>query len=286
VQEQKRIAGILAALDDKIELNRRMNETLEGMARAIFQSWFVDFDPVIDNALATGHAIPAELEEKAARRKQQKKNHPLPKVIQKLFPDAFEPSAMGPIPKGWNTGCFGDIASNLKRPVKAGEADAHTAYIGLEHMPRQSIALDSWGTASEVESNKFAFNAGEILFGKLRPYFHKVGVPVTSGICSTDILVIAPKADDFFGLALSHASSTALIEFTTASSSGTRMPRTNWSDMSKYKIVLPSSKVVSHLNTIVAGHVSKIKNAIFESRALTHLRDTLLPKLLSGEIEV
>ena len=93
LSEQKKIAGILGAFDDKIELNRQMNATLEAMSQALFKSWFVDFDPVIDNALAAGNAIPAELREKASRRKTLgDKRKPLPDDIQKLFPNSFQPS--------------------------------------------------------------------------------------------------------------------------------------------------------------------------------------------------
>lgn len=104
---QKAIAHILGSLDDKIELNRKMNETLEAMAQALFKSWFVDFDPVIDNALAAGNPIPDVFAARADRRKQQKiasdnqeqSDH---SAMNHLFPDAFEYSdAMGWIPQGW-----------------------------------------------------------------------------------------------------------------------------------------------------------------------------------------
>lgn len=98
--EQKAIAHILGSLDDKIELNRQMNETLEAMAQALFKSWFIDFDPVIDNALAAGNAIPDEFAERAEHRKGiEKKDNT---DIQSLFPDEFEfAEEMGWIPKEW-----------------------------------------------------------------------------------------------------------------------------------------------------------------------------------------
>ena len=94
--EQKAIAHILGSLDDKIELNRQMNQTLEQMAQALFKSWFVDFDPVIDNALAAGNKIPESLQKRAEQRrmlsqsKQGDKRKPLPEDIQSLFPAEFE----------------------------------------------------------------------------------------------------------------------------------------------------------------------------------------------------
>ena len=113
IKEQKAIAHILGSLDDKIELNRQMNETLEAMAQALFKSWFVDFDPVLDNALAAGNAIPDALQKKAATRAEQRKG--LEKKdnsdIQSLFPDEFEfTEEMGWIPKGWASGTIADIS--------------------------------------------------------------------------------------------------------------------------------------------------------------------------------
>ena len=121
--EQKAIAHILGSLDDKIELNRRMNETLEAMAQALFKSWFVDFDPVIDNALAAGNAIPDELKEKACLRRSLgrqaairqelgDKRKSLPNDIRRLFPSEFAyTEEMGWIPKGWRIQSLYEIAT-------------------------------------------------------------------------------------------------------------------------------------------------------------------------------
>lgn len=111
--EQKSIAQILGTLDDKIELNRRMNETLESMARALFKSWFVDFDPVIDNALAAGNSIPEPLQARAeTRRVLTNQTQPLPAHIQKLFPNSFVfTDEIGWVAEGWEIKQWGDIAT-------------------------------------------------------------------------------------------------------------------------------------------------------------------------------
>jgi type I restriction enzyme S subunit len=100
---QRAIAHILGSLDDKIELNRQMNETLESMAQALFKSWFVDFDPVIDNAIAAGNPIPEPLQARAAARKKLVGSRkPLPQNIQKQFPDRFvQTDELGWVPEGW-----------------------------------------------------------------------------------------------------------------------------------------------------------------------------------------
>jgi type I restriction enzyme S subunit len=267
LSEQKAIAHILSSLDDKIELNRQMNETLEAMARAIFKSWFVDFDPV--------HA-----------KKEGRQPAGMDATTADLFPDEFEESSLGLIPKGWRVGTLGDIAENPRRGVKPENITPNTPYIGLEHMPKRSISLSDWGSVEDINSNKYQFYQGEILFGKLRPYFHKVGVAALDGICSTDILVITPKLQEWFSFVLSIVSSDDFINYTNITSTGTRMPRTNWNDMSKYEIIIPSIEIVKTFNYQLVPFVNKIKSHIFESHILATLRDTLLPKLMSGEIRV
>ena len=108
--EQKAIADQLGTLDDKIDLNRRMNETLESMARAIFKSWFVDFDPVIDNALRAGNPIPEEFADRAAARREalDAGNPVVGDEVGSLFPGGFEKSDLGPVPVGWKPGVIGD----------------------------------------------------------------------------------------------------------------------------------------------------------------------------------
>jgi len=232
--EQRAIAGILGALDDKIEVNRRMNVTLESMARAVFRQWFVENEEV----------------------------------------------------ENWEVGKLGDVAENIKRSANPNEINPDTHYIGLEHMPRKSIGLAEWGNASTLESNKFAFKTGEFLFGKLRPYFHKVGIAPVDGVCSTDILVIAPKSPEWYGFVLGHISSVELINYTDSASTGTKMPRTNWSDIAKYEAVLPPVSLAKKYNEIFLPIAEKIRANIIESRTLASLRDSLLPKLMRGEVRV
>ena len=161
-----------------------------------------------------------------------------------------------------------------------------TPYIGLDHMPRRSIALSEWGTAEGLASNKSSFGQGDILFGKLRPYFHKVGVAPVDGVCSTDIVVLSPKSPEWFGFVLGHASSDEFVDYTDAVSTGTRMPRTKWKDMARYVLPTPSEPIAAAFNERVQAWVTRIASAIHESRALSAQRDALLPRLVSGQIRV
>jgi type I restriction enzyme S subunit len=153
-------------------------------------------------------------------------------------------------------------------------------------MPRRCIALGDWDESADVASGKSAFKKGEVLFGKLRPYFHKVGVAPFDGVCSTDILVLAPKSPEWFGFLLGHASSDALIQFTDLASTGTKMPRTNWNDISSFKVALPPKPIAAAFTKIIQPLLDRIHANLHQSRTLATLRDTLLPKLLSGELSV
>lgn len=261
---RKMLAALLDQIDDKIELNRRMSETLEAMARTLFKSWFIDFDPV--------------------RAKIEGDDSPHPDRIAEMFPSEFVESDIGQIPKGWTSGALDQIAEHPRRGVNPGHIAPSTPYFGLEHMPRRCIALRSWGLADGVESNKFAFKKGEILFGKLRPYFHKVGVAPVDGVCSTDIVVVAPRLPIWFGFVLSHASSEAFVTYTNSGSTGTKMPRTSWSEMARYPVAIPPVSLAAEFDRQVRPMVDRILTIVHESVVLSSLLDALLPKLISGEI--
>ena len=266
LEEQKRIAHILGTLDDKIELNQRMNATLEEIARAVFKSWFVDFDPV--------------------RAKMAGEPYSLPDEVMALFPDELVDSELGLIPKGWEVEKVGDIAINSRDVVHPVEVDKGTFYIGLEHMPKRCIALDTWENADKVTSNKYAFRKGSILFGKLRPYFHKVGISPVDGICSTDILIINGKENIYQNFLLYLLSSKVFVENVSAASTGTKMPRTSWKYIESFEIPIPSQLILEKFDTIVKPMVDKIVGNIHLYQNLARLRDVLLLKLMNGEVEV
>lgn len=266
IAEQRAIAEILSALDEKIELNGQMSETLEAMARALFKSWFVDFEPV--------------------RAKTEGRDSGLPQPLADLFPARLIDSELGEIPEGWEVGALGDVAEHPRRAVRPEQIESETAYIGLEHMPQRSIALSDWSAGDGLASNKFRFKRSEILFGKLRPYFHKVGVAPVDGVCSTDIVVVVPRSDAWFGFTLGHMSSTEFVDYTNAGSTGTRMPRTSWADMARYELALPPEPIANALTRRVRDSIDRIIACIHESRTLTALRDTLLPKLISGQVRL
>lgn len=312
---QREIAKVLSSIDDKIELNREINKTLENIAQAIFKSWFVDFEPVKAKIQAKQNGqdperaamcaisgrsdaeLGAFLEASTPEQRQQLT------ATAALFPDELEDAAqgsanvaggrmpgatsdLGSIPKGWVVGKFGDIALNVRDGVDPTNEEPDTPYIGLEHIERKHIYVTNWGSAGQVESNKSRFQAGDILFGKLRPYFHKVCFMPFDGICSTDILAIRPKNSDWTGFVQFQLFNERFVDYANLRSTGTRMPRANWKDMSNYPVVLPSQGLASVFNVLVRQFNNHAANSIENSKVLTSLRDALLPKLLSGKINL
>ena len=262
--EQREIAALLGTLDDKIELNRKTAGTLEEMARALYRSWFVDFDPV--RARAEGRA-PAHMDAATAD----------------LFPNSFGEDGL---PVGWKVGSLGQVSRNSRSTVDPSAISSETPYVGLEHIPRRSIYIGEWGVADDVGSAKSTMKKGQFLFGKLRPYFHKVGLVPVDGICSTDILVVEAKLPIWSEFVLSVISSVELVDHVNAASTGTRMPRARWQDLAAYQIAVASDAVVRRFSKIVWPTHDRILLMVQENRTLAALRDTLLPRLMSGELRV
>lgn len=275
LDEQERIAMLLDAHDDKIALNRGMNETLEAMAQAIFRDWFVDFGPTRRKLAGITEPIdimgglttdPARATELAA-----------------IFPEAFDNIGF---PEGWAKGVLGDVAEQVGEGVSPGSLSPETPYIGLEHMPRRSLALDNWGGAGKVTSGKLSFKRGDFLFGKLRPYFHKVGIAPIDGICSTDIVVLNSRDTVTRAFVIACISQEAFVAFTDRNSDGTKMPRTSWGRMASFEVALPTPAVFQAFNNLTASMFEKLVSNTHETRTLGAARDLLLPKLMSGEIHL
>ena len=274
ISVQRSILDVLASLDDKIELNRRMNETLEEMARALFRDWFVDFGPTrrqmegaTDPAAIMGHAFPPE---KAT-------------TLAPLFPAKLGDDGL---PGEWEMGRLDDWAVSASNTVKPDEVEQDTIYIGLEHMPRRSIALGQWETAAKVTSNKARFAKGQILFGKLRPYFHKVGIAPCDGICSTDIVVADGRQKEFRPFVTTLMSTNEFVAYTNQSSTGTKMPRTSWKLMRAYEAPKAPQELVTAFGDFAQPMHEKIVHSLSENQTLAEMRDLLLPKLMSGEIRL
>jgi len=247
---QRKIATILGAYDDLIKNNTRRIRILEEMAQALYREWFVNF------------RFPG---------------HESVKMVE---------SELGLVPEEWRVKRLGDIAQETRRSISPDQIDPETPYIGLQHLPRKSIALSEWSVANEVKSTKLSFKVSEILFGKIRPYFHKVGVAPVDGVCSSDTIVISPKDSNYFSIVLACVSSEEFVSHATQTSQGTKMPRADWKVLIKYPVVIPPPPILTRFDEFMRDVVNQIRNMIFRNRNLHHTRDLLLPKLISGEVDV
>lgn len=124
------------------------------------------------------------------------------------------------------------------------------------------------------------------MFGKLRSYFHKVVLSPIDGVCSTDILVIRPKKEEWLSFCLYWFFSSDVVEHSDLGSGGTRMPRTNWEIVAGYKVPRPTEELILEFDKVVRPSLKKMSCNIETIRTLENLRDTLLPKLMSGEVRV
>ena len=264
-KEQRAIAHILGTLDDKIELNRRMSETLERQARALFKSWFVDFDPV--------------------RAKAEGRDPGLPQPLADLFPDSFEDSDLGEIPKGWELKPLDEIARFLN-----GLALQKYPPTGERSLPVIKIAQLRAGTtdgadrASADLEPAYIVQNGDILFswsgslecvlwaagpGALNQHLFKVtSDKYPKWLC---YLGVHHHLEDFRHIAAGKATTMGHIQ------------RHHLSDA---KLATPSQALLRAIDAVFAPIVESIWRRAVESRTLAALRDALLPKLISGELRV
>ena len=244
---QSRIADVLVAYDDSIENNCRRITLLEDVARQLHREWFVRL----------------------------------------RFPGCEHASIDRHVPKGWRPHTFGDHCEEIRDSVSPEAMEPATPYIGLEHIPRRSISLSEWGAVEDVTSNKHRYRENDILFGKIRPYFHKVGIAFTDGVASSDAIVIRPKDAKLLPLVLMTASSDPFVAATSQTMrEGSKMPRADWKQMQAYPVPLPPDGLLQSFNDFINPILAQLKTLSFMNRRLKAARDLLLPRLMSGEVTV
>lgn len=290
---QKAIAHILGTLDDKIELNRRMNETLESMARALFKSWFVDFDPVIDNALAAGNPIPEPLHARAETRRALSNQTPsLSAHIKRLLPDDFRfNEEMGWIPEGWESIPVSKaITVNPRVSLKKGEV---AKYVDMKALPTSGFAIDE--VIEKAFSGGAKFLNSDVLMARITPCLEngKAGVvdylgEDEAGFGSTEFNVLRPKGEigtPFIAALVRDENFRSHCIANMVGSSGRQRVQNSCFD--SYLLSLPSdAELLTTYDETCSAFFSRITTLKLESNALTRLRDTLLPKLLSGELRI
>lgn len=245
IESQRRAGRILAAYDDLIGNNRRRIQLLEQAARLLYKEWFVHL----------------------------------------RFPGHEHTQIIDGVPEGWGEKTLGDVCIEVRETVSPNALEPHTPYIGLEHMPRRSITLCEWGQAEQVTSSKHRFREGEILFGKIRPYFHKVGIAFTDGVASSDAIIIRPVHQQLLAIVLMTTSSDGFVAVTAQQmKEGSKMPRADWKQMQQYPVPLPPDGLLRAFNDFIDPVLNQLKTLAFANKRLAKARDLLLPKLMNGEV--
>lgn len=286
LKTQKAIAHILGSLDDKIELNRQMNETLEAMAQALFKSWFVDFDPVIDNALAAGNAIPDELFERAEQRKGiEKKDNA---DIQGLFPDEFEfTEEMGWIPKGWGVKSLDEVADYLNGLAlqKYRPEDIDDNYLPIVKIAQLREGLPNHDEKASINIKpEYIIDNGDVIFSWSGSLLVDVWCGGKAALNQHLFKVTSDKYPKWFYL---NYTKHHLVEFQRiATDKAVTMGHIKRGHLKEALCVIPENGVDDNIFAVFEGILNKQIRLRIESQTLAKLRDTLLPKLMSGELRI
>ncbi|WP_419618459.1 restriction endonuclease subunit S [Thiolapillus sp.] len=289
--EQRAIAHILGSLDDKIELNRQMAQTLESIARAIFKSWFVDFDPVVVNALRAGNSIPDKFTKRAARYRDNPDELSLSEEIQCQFPDRFQDSELGPIPERWEIGPLKQIASLSTKTIQP-KNDPLKLWVHYSIPAYDDGKMPKTEQGQTIMSGKYLVPKHAVLASKLNPQFPRVWLPMQDGIedsiCSTEFMPFIPRDSDERNLLyMFFLSDVAQREITNrvTGSTGSRQ-RVRPKDIEQMNILIPEKRLRIIYSDLTNGLIGLSLEKQDESATLANIRDTLLPKLISGELRI
>lgn len=256
VDEQKKIAKILSTIDQKIELNNKINAELEQMAKTLYDYWFVQFD------FPNAHGKPYKSSGGAM---------------------TFNKTLNRPIPTGWEVVRLKDI---MKKRTEPSEPNAKLKCIDLSVMPSSSLSINEHSSGDTFNSNMKKMHRKDILFGSIRPYLKKAGIAPFDGLRAGTVHAFAPTEDKDHSLALTLLTSERFFQYAISRSGGsTRMPSISADDILDYSLAY-NEDISEKYNNLVEKFTEKIIHNIEESQNLAHLRDWLLPMLMNGQVRV
>lgn len=305
-QERTNIANFLSFLDDKITLNRQINQTLEQMAQALFKSWFVDFDPVVDNALDAGFfeqdlEFSDELLRRAEARKAVRESADfkrLPEEIRQLFPAAFEECSEpslglgGWVPEGWLETKLSELVDTVSKTYPLKTVD-EVIFLNTGDIENGNFLHANFSKVDGLPGQaKKSIRKGDILYSEIRPKnkrFAYVGFESNNYVVSTKLMVLRAKDGfhPFFAYFLLTLNQTIdELQRIAELRSGT-FPQITFNELSLIKFILPSTGGVMErfVSLYLEPFFEKSSSNRQENESLVNLRDTLLPKLISGEIQ-
>lgn len=255
---QNKITGILSLIDNKLQINSEMIANLEELSQTLFKRWFIDFE----------------------------------------FPDEngnpYKSSGGGMvntfsrnIPENWDVLELKELLTNTKNNIKPGKYTKTHPYVPIDLIPMKKLNFYEYKDGCEAKSSLLKFDKNDILLGSMRVYFHRVSLAPYSGTTRSTVFVLKPKHEYLTYYLLHFINQKDFISFASNSSSGSTIPYAVWNDtLENYLTILPSKKVLDDFNNRVKNLFDISQNLLLENKNLIELRDSLLPKLMSGEIEL
>lgn len=242
---QRRIASILSAYDDLIENNRRQIKLLEEAAQRLYREWFVEL----------------------------------------RFPGHEGVKVVDGVPEGWMKGTLNTIAEFTGKKANKAERERYKCYLPIDCLPKKSLAYINHDNISNAESSLLSFAKYDIIFGAMRPYFHKVVIAQEEGLTRSTCFVINSRSKEYWSYVCMLLFSEEAIDYATHVSVGTTMPYVRWKDFEHMPVLIPSQKVAAHFHEMLLPIIQKISCIAKHIALLSEARDRLLPKLMSGEME-
>lgn len=246
IQTQRRIADILSAYDDLIENNRKQIKLLEEAAQRLYKEWFVDL----------------------------------------RFPGHEHTKIVDGVPEGWSMGILDDIVKETGESTKKENKQEYAYYLPIDCLPQKSIGYIDTNDIKLAKSSLVSFDKGDIIFGAMRPYFHKVVVARDKGITRSTCFVLNSRSASMWGYVAMLLFNTVTVEYATQISVGTTMPYVRWKDMKLMPSLIPNKQIAISFDNLVKPMIEKVGLLANQIRALAQARDCLLPKLMSGEVEM
>lgn len=246
IETQRQIADILSAYDNLIENNRKQIKLLEEAAQRLYKEWFVDL----------------------------------------RFPGHEHTKIVDGVPEGWRSGILDDIVSETGKATQKENRQNYDYYLPIDCLPKKSIGYVDTNDIELAESSLVSFDKGDIIFGAMRPYFHKVVVARNKGLTRSTCFVLNSRSENMWGYVAMLLFDSATVEYATQISVGTTMPYVRWKDMKLMPVLIPTNQIAASFNVLIKPEINKIGLLANQISILGEARDRLLPKLMSGDVEV
>jgi len=225
-----------------------MEANCESIVATLFRSWFLDFDPVRTKAEGK---LPFGMNKETAA----------------LFPNSFVETELGPIPTGWTVGMMEDVLTRKQDSTTPGEHLSERHYVPIDNIDSKSLTLKNWSPYEEAASSLILFSKNDILFGAMRPYFHKVCIAPFDGVTRSTCFVFEPKIPDTLGFSVCLMNHDSTVRYATDSSLGSTMPYAIWDNgLARHKVALPPPELMATFSRVIEPLIEHLRDAGVKAR--------------------